>query len=345
MLNLRKPAHLHKGDTIATVSLSWGGAGDEDLLWRYNLGKQRLTDQFGLKVIEMDHTLKGSPYLQDHPEKRAEDLMQAFSDPSVKGIFSCIGGNDSIRMLPFIDFKSIAQNPKVFLGYSDSTITHLICLKAGLSSFYGPSVLAEFAENRGIFEYTAQYVQKALFEAKPLGLITVCEEWTAQYLEWTEENAGIGKKMEKNGPYRFLQGKGVVQGPLLGGCLDVLEMAKGTSLWPPASLFEGAILFFETSENMVSPKIFESCLRNYADQGILQKAKGLMFAKPYKGIFQQEYEQSIQKIIQEFSLFDLPVVCNMSFGHNEPMCILPYGAKAELDCERKTFSILDSGVL
>lgn len=58
-MNLIKPNKLKKGDTIATVSLSWGGAGDPDLLWRYNLGKKRLETEYGLKVVEMEHTLKG----------------------------------------------------------------------------------------------------------------------------------------------------------------------------------------------------------------------------------------------------------------------------------------------
>ncbi|RHW65530.1 LD-carboxypeptidase, partial [Clostridium botulinum] len=107
MLKLAKPKRLKPGDKIATVSLSWGGAGDADLLWRYKLGKKRLQEQFGLEVVEMPNTLKGSDYLYHHPEKRAEDLMSAFSDTSIKGIFSCIGGEESIRMLPYIDFNVI----------------------------------------------------------------------------------------------------------------------------------------------------------------------------------------------------------------------------------------------
>ena len=103
-MNLLKPQKLNKGDTIATVSLSWGGAGDDGLLWRYNLGKKRLREEFELNVIEMPNTLKGSEYLYNHPEARAKDLMDAFANPDIKGIFSCIGGDESIRMLLFIDF-------------------------------------------------------------------------------------------------------------------------------------------------------------------------------------------------------------------------------------------------
>lgn len=40
MKELIKPRKLQPGDTVATVSLSWGGAGDESILWIYNQGKE-----------------------------------------------------------------------------------------------------------------------------------------------------------------------------------------------------------------------------------------------------------------------------------------------------------------
>lgn len=54
---------------------------------RYNQGKKRLQEEFGLEVIKMEHTLKGSEYLYNHLEKRAEDFMDAFKDDSIKGFF------------------------------------------------------------------------------------------------------------------------------------------------------------------------------------------------------------------------------------------------------------------
>ena len=52
--------------------------------------------------------------------------------------------------MPFLDYSVIRQNPKVFIGYSDSTVTHFAFLKAGVTSFYGPSLMAGFDENGGI---------------------------------------------------------------------------------------------------------------------------------------------------------------------------------------------------
>ena len=35
---LIKPKRLQAGDIVATVSPSWGGAGDSDIRWRYEQG-------------------------------------------------------------------------------------------------------------------------------------------------------------------------------------------------------------------------------------------------------------------------------------------------------------------
>jgi hypothetical protein len=51
MHKLNKPKRLHTGDTVATISISGGRAGDSDMLDRYHTGKQRLESIFGLKVI------------------------------------------------------------------------------------------------------------------------------------------------------------------------------------------------------------------------------------------------------------------------------------------------------
>ncbi len=344
-LGLVKPTKLNKGDKVATVSLSWGGAGDDEILWRYEQGKERLQNLFGLEVVEMPNTLKGSEFIYDNPKKRAEDLMMAFADKSIKGIFSCIGGTESIRMLPYIDFEIIRNNPKIFIGYSDTTTTHLICLKAGLSSFYGASILNEFAENIEMHDYTVKYVNKVLFSNEPIGKIESSPYWTSEYLPWLLENKNIKRKLLDNSEYELIQGKHIVQGRLIGGCIEVLEMAKQTKLWPDDKVWDGAILFLETSEDMPEPSYVEYWLRNYGTQGILNKINGIIWGKPYNNKYYEEYKNVIEKILKELNLIDLPVLYNMPFGHTSPMTVLPYGALAELNCEEKSFSILESGVI
>ncbi|NME07001.1 S66 peptidase family protein [Psychrobacillus sp. BL-248-WT-3] len=342
---LTKPKMLQRGDKVATISLSWGGAGEPELRWRYEQGVERLKNVFGLEVVAMPNSLKGAAYLYENPQARAEDLMNAFKDPSIKGIVSNIGGSESIRLLPYIDFDVIRENPKVFIGFSDATITHLFCHKAGISSFYGPAILTDFAENVQMHEYTVESIKKTLFSNEVIGEIKPSPVWTSQRLEWVIENKHISREMnEDNKGYELLQGKGIAQGRLIGGCIEVLEFAKGTSLWPDKAYFKDSILFFETSEDLPIPANIEYWLRNYGTQGILQEVNGIIFAKPQHEKYYEEYKESIATILHELGLNELPVLYNLNFGHTEPKFVIPYGAMAEINCEEVKFSIIDSGV-
>jgi len=330
---------------VVLVSLSWGGAGDLDIQWRYKQGKQRLEQIFGLEVVEMEHTLAGTDYIYNHPEKRAEDLMNAFQDKSISGIIACIGGIESIRMLPFIDFDIINKNPKVFMGYSDTTTTHLFCYKAGISSIYGPTLLVDFAENISMSQYTVAQIEKTLFNANVIGKIEPSLDWTSEYLPWEEKNKFIQREYKANQGYEILQGSGTVQGHLIGGCFEVFDMLRGTEVFPKLEYFDDSILFFETSEDKPPVWFIECGLRNYGITGVLDKVKGIIWGKPQDEEHYKEYKVVIKKVMKEFGRQDLPILYNMNFGHTEPKICLPYGALAEIDCDNVSFSILESGVL
>jgi muramoyltetrapeptide carboxypeptidase LdcA involved in peptidoglycan recycling len=117
-----KPNKLKRGDKVATITLSWGGAGD--IPYRYEIGKKQIQENFGLEVVETTNALKSSDWIYKNPKARAEDLMEALEDKSIKAIISNIGGDDSIRLLKYIDLNIIKENPKIFIGFSDTTIIH-----------------------------------------------------------------------------------------------------------------------------------------------------------------------------------------------------------------------------
>ncbi|MDN8918401.1 LD-carboxypeptidase, partial [Staphylococcus aureus] len=88
---------------------------------------------------------------------------EAVKDQEVKAIISCIGGEDAIRILPYVDFQAIANNPKIFSGYSDTTTVHLMFYKMGIVSFYGQALLTDFAENIAMDTYTVENINKCWF--------------------------------------------------------------------------------------------------------------------------------------------------------------------------------------
>ena len=206
-----KPRKLNPGDKVATVSPSWGGPAV--FPQRYQIGVQQLQKEFDLQVVEMPNTLKPADWLARNPKARADDLIQAFADPSIKGILATIGGSDSLRLLPHIDFDVIRNNPKIFMGYSDTTISHLMCYKAGLVSFFGPSIMAEFAENGGIFPYITQSFRQTIFSSNIIGEIKPSTDWTVEHLDWgNSENQNIKRKLTPSAGWKFLQGSGVHHG-------------------------------------------------------------------------------------------------------------------------------------
>jgi muramoyltetrapeptide carboxypeptidase LdcA involved in peptidoglycan recycling len=298
----------------------------------------------------MPHTLREAGWLADHPQARADDLMRAFADPSIKAIISTIGGDDSIRILPYLDLDTICSNPKVFLGYSDTTISHLACLRAGLVSFYGPSIMAGFGENGGLFPYMVNSVRKTLFSSDPIGEIAPNSDgWTVEVLDWAEpENQSRRRKLNRSQGWKVLQGAGVRRGHLVGGCFEVLDWLRGTDYWPEPALWQNAILFLETSEEAPSPTEVLRGLRSYAAMGILERLSGILFGRPGGEVPPaqfKEYDQAILEVVaQEEGLTDLPVISGMDFGHTDPMFVLPYGVQAEIDCGTGRFAILEGAV-
>ena len=342
------PPQLLPGDTVATISLSWGGA--HACPERYRIGKQQLEETFGLNVVETRHALRSDEWLNRHPEGRAEDLMEAFVDPSVRGIVSIIGGEDSIRILPYLDFDIIRNNPKVFIGYSDTTVAHMACFHAGLISFYGPSILAGFAENGGIFPYTEASVRQTLFSSDPVGPVQPNDGgWTVERVEWTiPELQSRKRKLTPTTGWRWIGGNNVASGPLIGGCIEVLDWLRGTSVWPDPETWQDAILFIETSEEGPSPTAVRRFLRSFAALGVLDRIGGVLFGRPGGKVGVDDhrlYDTAIlDVIVGEYGRDDLPIVTGMDFGHTDPMMVLPYGVRAELNPVDRVLSLLESGV-
>jgi len=275
-------------------------------------------------------------------------LHEALEDQTIRAIFANIGGEDSVRTLSLVDLDVIKAHPKIFMGFSDTTITHFCFYKAGVVSFYGTSVLTGFAENGGMHVYQVRDIQRNLFAAQPVGqVLPNLEGWTSEFLDWGKpENQQIKRKLMPATGWRFLQGKGMVKGTLLGGCLEVIESLKDTRFWVQPEAWKGKIMFIETSEEKMPPHQFRWILRNYAASGILANIIGLIVARPYDNTYHQEYDEILLTVIRdEEGLGQLPIISGMDFGYTAPIFTLPYGVNAQIDCDQQTFSIVESGVI
>ena len=344
-----KPKRLRPGSRIAAVSLSWGGPGAFPHV--YAAGKRQFEREFEVTVTEAAHALRDPEWLARNPEARAEDLMVAFSDPTIDGIVSTIGGDDSIRLLPYLDLDVIRNNPKVFMGYSDTSVSHCVCHRAGLVSFYGPSIMAGFAESVGLFSYLRDSVYRHLFQTDPIGTIRPNEAgWTSEFPDWSDSaNPPSRRRLRPSAGWKFHQEVGVVEGRLFGGCVEVLERVRGTPYFPIADELDGSILFLETSEDAPPPEVLADFIRSLEAMHRLQRLSGILLGRPGGRIdptvFPVYAEALRHAVRDECNLPELPIVSNVDFGHTDPMMVLPIGLRMSIDSERRHLSILDTAVV
>ena len=343
-----KPKAWQRGSRIAAISLSWGGPGA--IPYRYEIGKRQFEQEFGVTVIETKHALRHPDWLAQNPQARADDLMTAFADDSIDGIVSTIGGTDSIRILPYLDLQVMRDHPKVFMGFSDTTISHAACFKAGLVSFYGTSLMTGFAENCGMFPYLVESVRKTLFSSEPIGVLAPnLSGWTAEFLPWENQaNQARRRKLLPSEGWKFHQDSGVVTGQLFGGCVESLDMLRGTAYFPSATDLRGAVLLLETSENAPPPSYLTQFIRCLAAMGILDELAGILLGRPGGSVDPRNfhaYDSALCRAVrEEHGLQHLPIVTNMDFGHTDPTLVLPLGMQVCIDSKRQEISIPSAAV-
>jgi muramoyltetrapeptide carboxypeptidase LdcA involved in peptidoglycan recycling len=338
-----KPQKLHRGDTVAIVSPSWGGPIAFPHIYENGL---KILREWGLKIKEFPTARMDTDFLRANPQVRAKDINDAFANTEVKAIFVSIGGDDSVRILPFLNKKIITNNPKILMGYSDTSTLHTFCNLQGLVTFYGPSIMAGFSQMESLPETFTSHVGEMLFEPKTNHEYKPYGKYCDGYPNWADkDNVGKINPLKTDSGWRWLQGTTKVQGELFGGCLEVLEMMKATDFWPEKNFWKGKIFFLETSEGKPSIHQIDHVLRNYGMLGVFNQISGFIFARArdFSEKEKLELDEKISSIIsKEFGRADLPIVSNFDVGHTDPQLVIPLGIQTEIDCINKKITLVDS---
>lgn len=346
MTDFQKPLRLSPGDKIAVLSPSWGGPSLYPDV--FDMGLSQIRDLLGVRIQEYPTTRMNPSELHGNPRLRADDVNAAFADPSVRAIIASIGGDDSVRLLPHLDASLIKSNPKILMGYSDTTILLTYANYLGLVTFNGPSIMAGFAQTKTLPPQFAAHVRQMLSEPSADSAYAPYAERVVKSQRWGVESYTAALEYAPNSGWRWLQGNSVTQGRLFGGCISVLEFLKGTEWWPKPAFWQDKILFLETSEEKETPEQVARMLRNYGMQSIFDQLSGLLFARPELYTLEERetlFEAIVGVIAGEFGRSDLPIVAEMDFGHEAPQFILPLGVKAEIDCRHQSFRLVESCVL
>ena len=294
---LLKPPVLEPGDQIALVAPS-GSSPSEAL-------KDSIAylQQCGYLVKPGSHLFDSYQYLAGRDAERAADLMDAFSETRTRAIFCTRGGYGCGRLLDRIDYDEIARNPKILLGYSDTTALHLaLYARLGLVGFTGALATLDLLP-RPRASFTQRSLWRTLTSAVPLGAFS-------------------SRSMQVLVPGR-------ARGRLLGGCLSLLCSLLGTRFLPD---FEGAILLLEDIGE--SPYQIDRMLNQLRLAGILSQVSGIVMGQ-FKNCFtgsRRACSLTLAQIIEDLARdLGIPIVAGFPYGHFKRRYVLPLGVSAILD--------------
>ena len=333
--------------TVGIVSLSSGIIGEEFVQFEVEIGLRRLRE-YGLKVKFMPNALRGIDYIREHPEKRAEDLLQAFRDPEIDMILCANGGDDTFRLLPYLfdhDELREAVSQKVFLGFSDTTINHFMLHKVGLNTFYGQSFLADVCElGPEMLPYSRRYFEE-LISTGGIREIVPSEIWYGERESFTPDQAGKELTSHPDHGFELLQGPSVFSGKILGGCIDSMYdffsgelyadmplLCEKYRLFPALEDWRDRILLLESCEEKMPPEKYRMALEYLKKKGVFDVVSGVLVGKPMDETYAEEYKRHLIDVIGNPQL---PVVCNINIGHATPRCIIPFGVEAVVDAEKQ----------
>ena len=98
-------------------------------------------ESMGFRLIIPDGIYRRRGYLAGSDVERAELLNELFKNRQVKAIICARGGFGSTRLLQYLDYKAIRENPKIFVGFSDITaILSALYIKCRLVTYHGPMI-------------------------------------------------------------------------------------------------------------------------------------------------------------------------------------------------------------
>jgi muramoyltetrapeptide carboxypeptidase len=319
------PEQLHVGDTVALVSS--GFRAPENIIVEY--AKERL-EALGLHVKYGKSIFAYNAYFAGTDQERAQDINSMFADPTVKAIFEVRGGWGSNRILPYLNYATIKQHPKILIGFSDITSLLLaITSKTGLVTFHGTMGVETWPE------YTVNYMKQVLFDATAVTF--------ANPVMPVDTKTDV---IQTDDRITTIRG-GTAEGILFGGNLTTLISMLSSGYLPN---WQGAILFVEDVDEDYYK--IDRMMNQLQMAGVLGQISGFIFGKcvdcsagknsttsPVLG--SENLEQILDHYIKPLGI---PAWSGAMIGHLPQMLTLPEGMKVRIDADKGTITMLQPAV-
>ena len=303
-----------------------------------------------MEVVETRHALRDPEWLARNPAARAADLMDAFADPAIRGIITTIGGDDSIRILPYVDLGVIAAHPKVsrLLGHHRDA--------PGLLPGRARFVLRAVNHGRLRREWRPLSLHDQLGAARAVRH-GANRPRRAEPRRLDGGDARLGRPNEPGAPGARCSPtpagagrkgtawpKGRCSAAVSRSSIGCAAPRSGpiprpltarSSSWRPARKPRRPR---PCARVCVAMRRWASCRGWRASSWAGRAATSRPSASP------STTRPSSTSWRIEQGLTALPIVTQMDFGHTDPVFTLPYGVRARIDCARREFSILEAAV-
>ena len=311
-----KPARLKEGDTVGLVMPSfaqWDPVPLDILLDTLSV--------LGLKARVGKHVFDRRGYFAGRDEDRASDMNAMFADPGVDAIHCVRGGWGAARLLPLLDWATIARNPKILVGYSDITALLLsIHARTGLVTFHGPVGASTWNA------FNMDWMKKVLWNAE-----------AAAFVNAKEANDTLVPVRNRT---RVIT-PGRARGRLLGGNLTVFTTIIGSGFLPD---FRDCILFLEDVEE--APYSLDRMFTQLKLAGILGQVRGVVWGtcdgcSPGEGFGSLTIPDILDDHVKALGV---PAYSGAMIGHVDRQFTLPLGVQVELDADAGTITMLESAV-
>ena len=331
------PKYIKPGDTIAVTAPSRPMSGEEDKK-RFMHGKAQLEAK-GYKVYFTDNVFAEPDRFgrSSSAHEKADQFNACVKDSNVSAIYSACGGDFLAEMLPFVDLKAVRETPKWFQGYSDNTsLCYYLTTKGDVASAYGAN-FSDFgmdpwepSVSRGLGVLEGKTKSQESFETYQDGLFN------------RDENIFCGYAKDKPVCWKNVLGKEdgkiMMSGRILGGCMDVILNLAGTPYDGTEEFIEkykeDGIVWFLESFDLHFEQMMEG-LWKMKEMGWFKHSSGIIFGRQlfypeeaYDGSALPSYEDVIKERLGDL---DIPVIMNADIGHKGPQFVMIEGALAKID--------------
>ena len=257
--------------------------------------------------------------------QRARELKGLTQDARVKMIWCVSGGDFLVEMLPETDFAALAAHPKWVQGYSDPTgLLFPLTTKWDVATIYGLNACG----------YDMEPLHPALKNSLDLlaGNIPVQHSFDRWQQVGAPAMPGGGYNLTRPVCWQTPCGPIEASGRLLGGCLDVIDILRGTDFIDVPGFVkryeqDGVIWYFDVFA-MTAEQVFYS-LWSMKQQGWFRTAKAFLFSRVmFPGSMMLTYEQAVRR-----ALGDVPFTLEADIGHVKPCFTLINGAVGHIRVE------------